>query len=132
MKRFSAVVKDRQTKETIFIENQEYSNKANFIKDLKHNGYMVNPDKVKESEVFDYIMENTNCEPQEWKYINRVPQEGEYIGDWIHEGLNKSHENLMKRIDKRAEELKISHQQTLEDANMTEEQFQEWLKNNRK
>lgn len=67
MKKFSAVAVDKISKERIFIENKEYSRKTDFIYDLRKNGYRVNPDKVKESHVFDHIIKNTNCEPWNWK-----------------------------------------------------------------
>ncbi len=63
---YKAVVKNKETKKLSFIES-EYSNKSDFIYDLRHNGYMVNPDKVQPTEVFEYIIENTNCHPWDWK-----------------------------------------------------------------
>lgn len=71
MKKYSAFV----TKGTkiIAIKNQEYSSKADFIKDLRANGYKVNPQKVKESAVFEYIVNNTNMYPWDWQNIKKVP-----------------------------------------------------------
>lgn len=54
MKKFSAIVKDGT--KTVFITNQEYRTKADFIHDLRCNGYKVNPMKVKTSRTFDYII----------------------------------------------------------------------------
>lgn len=62
---FKAIVKDKQSKELTIIES-EYPTKQKFIEDLRGNGYSVNPEKVKRSEVFEYIMKNTNCEPWDW------------------------------------------------------------------
>lgn len=45
MKTFKALVKDG--KQVVVIES-EYDRKSDFIKDLRHNGYKVNPRKVKE------------------------------------------------------------------------------------
>lgn len=56
------------------IENQDYPTKADFIHDLRHNGYRVNPKKVKPAEVFDYIMNHTNCNPWDWD-IKAIPAE---------------------------------------------------------
>lgn len=126
---FKAFVKDKETKKYIFIKS-EYTKKADFIYDLKSNGYAVNPNKVKPAEVFDWIIDNTNWEPKDWKYINKIPQPNENVSDWINEGLIKSYNKLMARLDKRNEERKINHhQQFLDEINMTEEQFQIWLKN---
>lgn len=70
MKTYSAVVKDGSR--TVFITNQEYNTKADFIHDLRCNGYSVNPAKVKEAHLFDYIVNHTNCNPWDWK-ITKVP-----------------------------------------------------------
>ena len=72
MKKYSAVVKDGNR--IVFIKNQEYKSKADFISDLRHNGYKVNTKKVKTAEVFDYIMNHTNCNPWDWD-ITEVPAE---------------------------------------------------------
>lgn len=69
---YSAIVKDGN--DTLFIQRQEYENKAAFIHDLRKNGYKVNHKKVKPSEVFEYIMKNTNCYPWDWD-INKIPEE---------------------------------------------------------
>jgi hypothetical protein len=63
---YKAIIKNRQTKETSIIES-EYNSKIEFINDLRKNGYMVNPLKVKKADVFDYIMNNTNCNEWNWK-----------------------------------------------------------------
>lgn len=68
MKKYSAIVKlDGQTK---FIENQEYETMKSFISDLRANGFTVNSSKVKLTEVFDYIMNEINCDKLDWLYIN--------------------------------------------------------------
>ena len=72
MKKYSAIVKDGSR--LVIIENQEYRTKAEFIHDLRCNGYRVNSKKVKLSDVFDYIMQHTNCEPKDWD-LTEVPQE---------------------------------------------------------
>ena len=68
---YSAVVKDKYDNNKVkFIKNQEYSRKSDFIRDLRSNGYAVNPLKVKKSEVFDYIMEHTNFNWWDWQENN--------------------------------------------------------------
>jgi hypothetical protein len=68
---YSAVVKDKYDNNKVkFIKNQEYSRKSDFIRDLRSNGYAVNPLKVKKSEVFDYITEHTNCNLWDWRENN--------------------------------------------------------------
>jgi len=100
---FSAWVKDKETKQQLRID-KEYPTKAKFIYDLKANGYAVNPDKVKISKVFDYILDNTNCTPEEWKYINKIPAYNESISDIINTGIQKTFErqeaNFYKKYPK--------------------------------
>ena len=71
MKTYSAIVKDDDR--TVFIRNQEYKNKAAFVKDLRANGYKVNPKKVKESALFDYILSHTDCYPWDWD-LTKIPE----------------------------------------------------------
>lgn len=68
-KLYSAAVKDGET--TVFIIYQSYNTKADFIRDLRRNGYKVNPMKVKPSRVFDYIISHTDCNPWDWKLTER-------------------------------------------------------------
>lgn len=72
MKMYKAIVTDKMNGRKVVIES-EYSTKTEFIRDLRLNGYAVNPVKVKTKEVFDYIMNYTNCNPFDWKEINEVP-----------------------------------------------------------
>lgn len=72
MKEYSAIVKDGNR--VVFIKNQEYQRKADFIHDLRANGYKVNPKKVKPANVFDYILNHTNCAPWDWD-LKEIPQE---------------------------------------------------------
>ena len=75
MKTFSAVVKDSfNDNKVVFIENQEYATKTDFIKDLRNNGYKVNPKKVKTAELFSYIVENTNMYKWDWD-LKEIPHE---------------------------------------------------------
>lgn len=69
MKRYSAAVKDKGR--TVFITEQEYATKTDFIRDLRRNGYQVNPQKVKTARTFDYIVNHTNCNPWDWKLTDR-------------------------------------------------------------
>jgi len=73
MKTYSALVKSSYGNGISFIENKEYETKARFIKDLRGNGYKVNPAKVKESNVFDYICKYTNMAPWDWD-VKEVPE----------------------------------------------------------
>lgn len=72
MKKYSAIVKDGQR--AVIIRDQDYPNKAEFIHDLRANGYKVNPKKVKPSDVFDYICDHTDMNPWDWD-LKKVPEE---------------------------------------------------------
>lgn len=71
MKTYSAIVKDGSR--MVFIKNQQYARKADFIHDLRNNGYKVNEKKVKPADLFDYIMAHTNCNPWDWN-LKEIPQ----------------------------------------------------------
>ncbi len=74
MKKYSAIVKDKyDDNKIVIIKYQEYRTKAEFIKDLRFNGYAVNPLKVKESDLFDYIINKTDCYKWDWQ-MKRIPQ----------------------------------------------------------
>ena len=100
MTMFSALVKDKETKQITRIDS-EYPTKAKFIYDLKANGYAVNPNKVKILEIFDYILENTNCTPEEWKYINKIPADNELVSDIVFTGERKTFERQEKNFYKK-------------------------------
>jgi hypothetical protein len=77
-----ALVRDKRTKECKFIESvYDYENDGvtcltNAIKmmrkDISGNGYSLITNHIKEKSVFDFIVNETNCEPLVWKYINKV------------------------------------------------------------
>lgn len=71
MKEYKAIVTDKETGKRTIVSSDAYT-KADFIHDLRKNGYAVNPIKVKTKEVFDYIMQNTDCNPWDWN-INKIP-----------------------------------------------------------
>lgn len=68
---YKALVTHKVDKTKVIIES-ECNSKAEFIKELRANGYSVNPLKVKTKEVFEFIMNNTNVSPEDWKKIKKV------------------------------------------------------------
>lgn len=64
--KYKAFVTDKQTKEVKIIEG-DYRTKQEFIKSIRINGYKVNPLRVKEAKIFDWILDNTNCETWNWR-----------------------------------------------------------------
>ena len=65
VKKFKGLVKDKQTKERKILE-AEANSKTEWLEMVRDNGYSVTNWRVKESHVFDWIMENTNGE--KWDY----------------------------------------------------------------
>ena len=61
-------------KRVVIIRNQDYPNKAAFIRDLRANGYRVDPKKVKPFDVFNYICDHTDMNPWDWD-LKKVPEE---------------------------------------------------------
>lgn len=67
MRIYKAAVHDPSNrKKTIFIES-EYPTKAEFIKELRSNGYLVDPSKVKTKIEFNRIIKETNADEWDWK-----------------------------------------------------------------
>lgn len=75
-KMYKACVKDSKGK--INVIEGLYTTKSAFIKDLRANGYKVNYYKVKEIDVYEYIINETNATPDDWKNINEVPEDKIY------------------------------------------------------
>jgi hypothetical protein len=120
---FTAFIKDKETKEKKFL-TMDYPNKSAFIKDLRNNGFAVNPLKVKTKEVMDYILDHTNCEKWDWLYINRLPENYEDYQKMIEEGTEKTELKNDLKFEKLMERYKKDHEQFLKDTGMTEEEFQ--------
>lgn len=127
---FKAYVKNRYSKNSTFIES-DYKTKAKFIEDLRNNGYMINPDKVKPSDLYNWILDNTDCSPLDWKYINKIPQSNDEYREMINSGMDKSDKKREIKRTQLIQECDNSHKQFLQDIGMTEEQFQEWTKENK-
>lgn len=73
MKSYSAMVKS--CGKVCFIRNVLYENKVRFIRGLRGAGYQVNPKHVKETALFDYIMQHPDYNDDMWNLRN-IPKEG--------------------------------------------------------
>ena len=73
MKKFKTMAFDKKFKVWDIIE-MEYTTKADFIKNLRSNGYRVNPVRVTEVEIYNYIMDNTNATDKDFKTIKKLPK----------------------------------------------------------
>lgn len=69
--KFKALVKNKETKETVIIV-EEYETKKAFVEDLRRNGYAVTAYKVKSEEVYDAIVEYTDLSTEAWKMCKTV------------------------------------------------------------
>ena len=68
---YEEVQRNSQGRNQNRFHHQEYRTKADFIHDLRCNGYKVNPMKVKTSRTFDYIINHTDCNPWDWKLTDK-------------------------------------------------------------
>lgn len=94
---YKALVTDKETKEKLFIEFDSPTKKQ-FIQDLRLNGYSVSDQKVKKSEVYNWILNNTNCQEEDW-YFNEIPKDRNEYWEKVEEFKQRVNRNkLMKRI----------------------------------
>lgn len=70
---FKTGVVDKATGEFVVIEGR-YASKAAFIRELRSNGYRVTEYKVKPADVYDWIVDHTNCNEWDWTETNEVPR----------------------------------------------------------
>ena len=71
MKTYKGMAIDKETNEPIILE-MEYKTKKDFISDVRSNGYSINELRVKESNVYNYIMDNTNATDDDFRNIKNV------------------------------------------------------------
>jgi hypothetical protein len=75
MKTFKAVATSYEGERKII--QADAKNKTEFIKEARKNGFKINPFKVKDSELFNFIMDETNC--NEWDWAEDSEQVKEYL-----------------------------------------------------
>lgn len=86
MKQYKALVKFNGEAKVI---TSEYNTKAEFVKELRANGYQVNDKKVKEAELFDWIIENTNCTDADWSIRSIKGAKAVGTDDWFESQFKK-------------------------------------------
>ena len=64
--KYKALVTDKENGKRLTIA-RDYPTKAEFIFDLRRNGYAVDPSRVKTEQEFDRIINKTNAEEWHWK-----------------------------------------------------------------
>jgi len=124
---FKTCVKYKPTGKYSIIES-EYRTKAQFISDLRANGYAVNPLKIKEVNLYNWILENTDCEEHVWKYINTIPKDYEEYREMIQSKSEREEKRRDIKYNELMKKCDDSHQQFLKDFNLTEEEFQAQVK----
>lgn len=114
---YKGIVKDKITKKTD-IGMLECDNKKSFIKNFRMNGYSVDVKRVKKAEVFDAIIDYTDCEDFTWLACKTVEDAKNYkkvVDDY----LDKKIEKLDKKIEKRKEKEEQTTVETEEEKEMT-------------
>lgn len=79
MKKYSAYVKSGNRGQ--IVANREHKNKPDFIRWLREAGYKVNPKKVKEADLFEYITRYTA--PWNWG-LKEIPKEKKEEQEEVH------------------------------------------------
>jgi hypothetical protein len=62
---YKTLAKEKQTGKLVVVELDCFS-KRNFIRDVRSNGYSVNPKRVLTKKSYDFVIENTNCYASDW------------------------------------------------------------------
>lgn len=68
---WTASVVDKQTGKRVWL-TQQYATKKEFMDDLKRNGYTYNPNRIKPTDVFYFIVKETNCYLEDWKKYKKI------------------------------------------------------------
>jgi hypothetical protein len=66
MKLYSATVKDKKTKEIVFLKRKEYNSLTEFRQEISANGYSIFRNHIAESDRYDWIIDHTNAESWHW------------------------------------------------------------------
>lgn len=102
---YKGIIKDKETGEKIIRTFEGYRDKDEVVQTIRANGYAVDWDHVKPTELFDWIMDHTNCEPIDWK-LTKVPANYDEYRSFINKKLDqqwdasrKSFQKLMSKIE---------------------------------
>lgn len=63
---YKTCAKEKETGRLVVVE-LDCSSKNNFIRDVRSNGYSVNPKRVLTKKSYDFVIENTNCYEFDWR-----------------------------------------------------------------
>lgn len=80
MKNYIGYVKDKANGEKFFFKSRDFGcrSKKEFIDDLHSNGYAIH--RVEIEEVYDYVLENTNCEKVDYEAARLAYKDGKLDG----------------------------------------------------
>ena len=63
---YKTCAKDKENGKYSILE-LDCSSKQRFIRNVRANGYAVNPKRVLTKKSYDYVIENTNCTKWDWR-----------------------------------------------------------------
>jgi len=63
---YKAMGTDKRTGKSTILAFSD-TNKKNFLRNCRGNGYRVNRKHCLTAESYDFVMENTNCTPRDWR-----------------------------------------------------------------
>ncbi len=81
MKNYTVFVTDKRANEKFFFNSEDcggYSSKKKFVAELHSNGYTVHRCEIKE--IYDYVLENTNCEKVDYEAARLAYRDGRLDG----------------------------------------------------
>lgn len=82
---YKALVRDKFNGGRTLTISSEYDSKAQFIHDLRGNGYIVSDKKVKSEDLFDFIVEHTDMDDRAWciteSEFARIQKQNNIVGD---------------------------------------------------
>lgn len=71
---YKSLATNKETSRIEIVEG-DFENKDEFIKWFKYNGYMCDEITIKDSDVFDFICNQTSHTPDDFKMIDSVPED---------------------------------------------------------
>lgn len=90
---YKAYVTYRPTGEKFFKTDSDFRSKTSYAKDLRANEFIVH--RVEIAEVYDFVIENTNCEDFDYEAARLAFKNGELTL----EGFHKAKDLIRDRMD---------------------------------
>lgn len=74
MTMYKAFITDKKTGEKRFMDSDSFDSIKEFKRALRENGYSVS--KIAETELYDFILNHTNCEKRDWDIVSNLYKNG--------------------------------------------------------